>query len=316
MKRLRIALAVTVGLIALCALGPRHRAGPVNAAKAADTPALAELPGWLAAREAAVSDLRPGNQARLHPASPSEKTPLSLVYLHGYSAAPEEIEPVVEQVSDRLGANSFRPRLRGHGRTPEALGPVKAGAWFEDTEEALSVGATLGDRTVVIGTSTGGTLGALAALEHPELAGLVLISPNFGPQDATADALLLPWLGLLLPQVLPEHCWDARNEAQAQHWTTCYPITSVASMMVVVDTARQADWSSLQVPVLILRSDDDDVVQQPAIDAWAATLGVPNETVLFTATGDESGHVLAGDITAPSNTARATQTVADWIEGL
>ena len=317
MKRLRIALAVAVGAVALCVLGPKPEAGPSQPERAREgVPELHELRTWVQEREAKLSDLRPDNQAQLFPAEPQLQTKRALVYLHGFSAAPQEIEPVVRRLSDELGANSWSPRLRGHGRTPEALGQARAGEWAEDVEEALRVGEVLGERTVLIGTSTGGTLAALAALEHPELAGLVVISANFGPADPSADALLLPWLGVLLPAVLPEHCWEPRNEAQEQHWTTCYPIQSVAQMMRVVDDARQADWSRLDVPVLSIRSDDDGVVQQPAIDAWLDTLSVPVERHVVSATGDESGHVLAGEITAPSKTDWAVETIRSWVQGL
>ena len=317
MKRLRISLAVVVGLVALCVLGPKPDGGESQPERARQSvPALHELRDWNAQREARLSDLRPDNQAQLFPAEPQGRTALSLVYLHGFSAAPQEIEPVVRRLSGELGANSWSPRLRGHGRTPEALGQARAGEWAEDVEVALRVGEVLGERTVLIGTSTGGTLASLAALEHPELAGLVLISTNLGPADPSANALLLPWLGVLLPRVMPEHCWEPRNEAQAQHWTTCYPIQSVAQMMRVVEDAREADWSRLEVPVLSIRSDDDGVVQQPAIDAWLDTLSVPVQRHVVSATGDESGHVLAGEITAPSKTDWAVETIGSWVQGL
>lgn len=316
-KITKIGLAVGV-LGAACALGPRVGPGPVDTARArAAVPARPdELDAWLSAKEAAVPDIRPGDASALSWVTPGAPTPLSLVYLHGYSASPEEIEPVTQQVGARLGANGYRPRLRGHGQTPAAMADVPAGAWTEDVAQALEVGARIGDRTVLIGTSTGGTLAALAALEHPDLAGLVLLAPNFGPQDPAADLLLMPWLGLLLPPLMADNCWTPRNPAQGAHWTTCTPITSVAAMMVVVKQARDADWSRLQVPVLVLRSDDDTVVDQPAIDAWLAALSVPTKRVLVSAQGDESGHVLAGDITAPSKTSLAVDTISAWIAAL
>jgi len=320
MQRLRIALAVSVGLVATCALGPRHKAGPVDrkAAAAEVSEDLGVAVDHIMRSEREIEDLREGDASRFHWAEQEgARTALSLVYLHGYSASPVEIEPVLERLSHELGANVYAPRLRGHGRTPEAMGPVKAGTWFEEVEQALHVGGLLGEeRTVLIGTSTGGTLAALAALEHPELAGLILLSPNFGTQDQTTEALLLPWLGVLLTRVLPDHCWEPSNEAQGAHWTTCYPISSVASMMVVVDAAHEADWSGLEVPVLVLRSDDDTVVQQEVIETWLEHLEGPKERVLIEAAAGESGHVLAGDITAPSKTDFAVETLATWIRAL
>ena len=75
------------------------------------------------------------------------------------------------------------------------LGQARVPVLPGDTAEALAIGRRIGDRVLVIATSTGGTLAALAATD-PELserlAGVVLISPNFGVQNPKAGLLTLP----------------------------------------------------------------------------------------------------------------------------
>ena len=69
-------------------------------------------------------------------------------------------------------------RLAGHGRSGAAMAEPLAGDWIEDMAEAMAIGRRLGDRVVVIATSTGGTLAAIAATDpvlSEGLAGVVLV---------------------------------------------------------------------------------------------------------------------------------------------
>ena len=128
-------------------------------------------------------------------AGDSVRTPYSVVYLHGFSATRQETAPLSEQVARALGANLFETRLTGHGLPGDSLDGVTARDWLEDAVEAFEIGRALGDSVIVIGTSTGGTLGAwlatMPAIADDGLHSLVLISPNFGPVDRAA-ALLMP----------------------------------------------------------------------------------------------------------------------------
>ena len=48
----------------------------------------------------------------------NERADLALVFLHGWSASPLEIDPVDLHVAQRLGANLLRLRLTDHGLAP------------------------------------------------------------------------------------------------------------------------------------------------------------------------------------------------------
>ena len=91
------------------------------------------------------------------------RTPLSLVYVHGFSASKAELRPVPDRAAERLGANLFFTRLTGHGRDGAAMGTARAEDWMRDMAEAVAVGKALGERVVLMGTSMGGALTALAA---------------------------------------------------------------------------------------------------------------------------------------------------------
>ena len=84
---------------------------------------LSDYPGWLQSAEARYPDVVDGAERAIHWADPENpaKTPVSLVYFHGYSATRQEIDPVCQQVADALGANLYLPRLTGHGRSGDAM---------------------------------------------------------------------------------------------------------------------------------------------------------------------------------------------------
>lgn len=84
-----------------------------------------------------------------------EKTPLSIIYLHGFSATCRETAPVFDRVAEKLGANLFYTRLTGHGRDSEAMGEVTLNAFLNDAMEAWEIGRTIGEEVIIVGTSTG-----------------------------------------------------------------------------------------------------------------------------------------------------------------
>ena len=143
-----------------------------------------DLDGYLAQAEDGIPNLTDGVAKRVIWAGEAgKKTELSVVYLHGFSATSEEIRPVPDRVAQALGANLYYTRLRGHGRDGPAMAEARAGDWVNDTAEALEIGRRIGDRVVVISTSTGGTLATLAATDGSqptEVVAQVFFSPNYG----------------------------------------------------------------------------------------------------------------------------------------
>ncbi len=141
-------------------------------------PELPHIPGepsllqaWSEARERGVCGLKPGCAERLHwdnPAHPS-RTPVALVYLHGFSASPGESGDQPERLAKALAANAFVARLPGHGLEDEfALQGTTPEDWLRSAREALAIGLSIGERVVVVGTSLGASLACVLAGEYPD----------------------------------------------------------------------------------------------------------------------------------------------------
>jgi alpha-beta hydrolase superfamily lysophospholipase len=305
--------------LAIFLLGPRVRIEE----EVAPVSVPADVDGYLAAAEAAVPGIRP-NEAKTvvwHDPESHARTPLSLVYLHGFSADRHELDPVPGRVAKALGANLFLTRLAGHGRDESAMATASAGDWLADVEEAMAVGARLGERVVLLGTSTGGTLAIWATLQErwrDPLAAVVVMSPNLGLADPNARLLLWPW-GAQIARVIvgPERCFDASNEAQARHWTTCYPTRALLPMVALVERVRTLNPASARAPVLVLYSPDDRVVDPgETVRFFEKYGGSPKLLKVVEGVGDPDSHVLAGDILSPGTTDAVVRETLDFLTSL
>jgi pimeloyl-ACP methyl ester carboxylesterase len=193
-------------------------------------------------------------------------------------------------------------------------------AWVNDVAEALAIGRAIGDRVVVIATSTGGSLAAWAATQPTlaqGLAGVVLISPNFGVQAAGAGLLTGPWGKQLAEMIVgPERGFEPANDKQAMLWTSRYPTTATVTMAGAVALARGAPLEKAAMPALFIFSDQDKVVRPEEAKAAAARWGGPVRTIIVNDSGDASDHVLAGDALSPGTTARMVADIVEWIRTL
>ena len=305
--------AAIATISALVLLGPR--VGVDETVQSVGVPA--DVDGWLASAEARIAGIRPGDQKEIVWAdSVGVRTTVALVYLHGFSADRHELDPVPRMLAESLGANLFYTRFTGHGRDGPAMGQASAQDWFQDMAEAVAVGRRLGERVILLGTSTGGTLATWAA-GQPELkddiAALLLVSPNFHPKDRTSRLLLWPWGGQLARSLVgPERCFEPLNAAQERHWTTCYPTDALLPLMGLVERVRTMDLDEVTAPALVLYSPDDQVVDPGATVArYGRMNSLPRRLQPFLGSTDPSQHLLAGDIMSPeTNEALVTTLLA------
>ena len=283
----------------------------------------ADLDVWLTEREAGYSDILPGVAKRIFWAGAvGEKTPLALVYVHGFSATSEEIRPVPDEVAKALGANLFFTRLAGHGRGSQAMGEPVSGDWIEDMAEAMAIGRRLGDRVVVIATSTGATLTAIAATDpvlSAGMAGVVLVSPNFrvgGTAAVMLDLPLVRWWGPVVAGA--EQSFEPRSPEQARYWTTRYPTTALFTMAALARESRSVDYGAAKMPALFIYSAEDKVIDPAAIAPVIAAWGGPvTQEVRKVEAGDDSySHVIAGEIMSPGQTEPVIAAILAWAEGL
>lgn len=311
-------MIILIGFVGLVALlwffGPREP-GEFN------PPVISELPedldGFLYQEEAGV---RPEISRRIVWAGrPATKTPVAIVYLHGFSATSQEIRPVPDLIAAWRGSNLYFARLGGHGLDGASLGQASVADWARDVAEAVAIGHRIGDKVVVIGASTGGTLAALAARDPvlgPQIDGVVVIAPNFGMKARGAFLLRQPlarhWLPLIAGR---ERCIEPRNDKQREFWTICYPIVATLPLAAVVETAQSVSYADAQQPLLMMWSELDQVVDPEEMKKALASWGgqVTQLPVTIGPGDDPSAHVIAGDILSPGQTAPVATRINGWI---
>ncbi|ACY16001.1 alpha/beta hydrolase [Haliangium ochraceum] len=322
-----VLLGIGAGLAALLlvyVLGPRVG---VDAARleALRAPALpsepSQIDAYLAESERGFPDIRPGHEKLVvwaAPAAPA-RTEWAIVYLHGFSASRGEIDPVCARVAERLGANVFYTRLRGHGRSGAAMAEAEAVDWFADALEALAVGQRIGRRVVVVGTSTGATLAAWLATrdEAEDVAAFVMVSPNFRVANPFAGLMLGPWGPQIMRLVLgPENHFEPENELHARFWTTRYPSSALMPMMEVVQVAENIELGALEQPLLLLHASGDVVVDSATAAERFAEWGAPGKRrVLIEDSRNPSQHVIAGDALSPETTDAVVEHIVEFVRG-
>ncbi len=315
-----VALAALVG--ALFVFGPTE---PVNVERVRRIQTDPDVAGWIAAREADVAKLRPAAAKRIVWAgAPGVRTPLAVVYLHGFLASPEELQPVPERVAAALGANLFFARLKGHGLTDNGatLGSATANDWLDDLAEALSVALAIGDRVVVIGTSTGGSLATLAAFRSDlsrDIAGVILVSPNFRQMRAGSSFLTLPFARSFVPWIMGQtREWRPQSVQHGAAWMTRYPSQAVVPMAALARAADSLPFEQAKTPALFIFADADKVVDETRTAEVAARWGGAGRVfkVMPRATDDADAHVIAGDILSPGLTEQVASEIVGWVRNL
>ncbi|MSU88677.1 alpha/beta fold hydrolase [Rhodobacteraceae bacterium 2CG4] len=318
--RFLLLLLLVLALVgaALWLLGPRE---PAGRGAAFDPEVIGrDVDNYLYRTERDVPGIIRGAQKHVLWADPAkrDRRPLALVYVHGFSATLEELRPVPDIVARELGANIFYTRLTGHGRDGAALAQASVADWRRDLEEAIAIGREIGERVVLIGTSTGGALITLA-LEDPALreavAGVVMISPNFRLKASGASLLTWPFARRLVPMVVGAERFFAPESADhAKWWTERYPSTALLPMAAAVKAARAVDVGAIEVPALFVFSDLDEVVDHRETRAIADAWGGP-VTVWPVEPGrgdDRAAHVIAGDILSPGLTGPVAERILEW----
>ncbi|EAR52608.1 hypothetical protein OG2516_05853 [Oceanicola granulosus HTCC2516] len=266
--------------------------------------------------EAAVEGLRDDCGKRIIWAGePGARTPLVVVYVHGFSASPMELTPVPERIAAALGANLFMTRLAGHGIDGAAMARATLEAWRDDVREACDVAAQIGGRVLWMGCSTGGTLITLGLSDGMAGEGVIFVSPNFGlirPGQWLLDA---PGVRNWAPKVIGgARSFPTMNEEHARYWTRRYPIEAVFPMSDAVNAVRGVDLSRIRVPALFFYSRGDLVVSPTTTESVIARWGGRTQTCrIRCGHGDDpNSHVITGDILSPGQTERVVNCALDW----
>ena len=272
---------------------------------------LNDLPQWVKEQNEAFPNIKPGNESELiYADSIPQKTAYAIVYLHGFSGSTADGAPVHKEVAKALGANIYLPRLYDHGLdTQEGLANYNGEKSLDSAREALAVGKLLGEKVILMGTSTGCTLVLALAAQHPELAALVLYAPNIRINHPLDFVATLPWGLQIIRQVEGGEYHHVNNSIpeKAQFWTMCYRLEAVVHMQKLLETAMVPEtFAKVTVPVFSgfyykNEQEQDPTVSVAAMKQMFKELGTPNELKEEMAFHTTGAHEIASELVSDNH---------------
>ena len=308
LKIIKVLLVLIILLVVTYFLGPEVKVPELNTTLPKVTTNLKQLEKEITIREAQTKNIRPGNEARIiWFDSIPKKTQYSLVYLHGWSASQEEGNPIHIQTAKRYGCNLYLPRLTGHGLSEkEPMLNLTADQVINSAKEAIAIGKQLGEKVILMGTSTGGTLALHLASGNPDIAALLLYSPNIEIYDTNAKLLAKPW-GLQLAKLVKGsdyHEFDREIDLKNKYWTTRYRVEALTHLQAMVDnTMLPETFAKVKQPTFLgyfYKNDSiqDNVVSVSAMLKMYDELGTPKNKKRKIAFPDAGDHVMTSYITS------------------
>ncbi|MBS1628280.1 MAG: alpha/beta hydrolase [Bacteroidetes bacterium] len=299
-------VAIISILLIIYLLGPKPSTPVYNINLPSIPENSAALLNYIQTNESAHK-IKPDNEARIiwNNDSLKEKTEYAIVYLHGFSASQEEGNPVHKNIAKQFGCNLYLYRLSQHGiDTTDELQNLTADNYWESAKTAYTIGKQLGDKVILMGTSTGASLALQLAATYPDIAGLILISPNIEINDPNAWVLNNHWGLQIARMVLKSKYRDITNKPNdyKKYWNTHYRLESAVALEELLETTmNKTTFAKVTQPTLTLyyykdAQHQDNVVKVGAIEKMFNELATPANEKRLIAVPNAENHVLCSPI--------------------
>lgn len=277
-----------------------------------------DVDDYIWASEAAFPGIVAGTEKHVEwHGEPLEKTPYSIVYIHGFSACRHESSPVPEIVAKQLGANIYFTRLTGHGLGGDAMARATVNDWYNDTLEAFRIGQRIGEKVIVMACSTGAALATWVMLEqHISAHAVIQVVPNYKLKARGADLLAGYW-GYHLARLTigEERSRPLAGGLRDVYWTPSYPVEALLPMIAVTQAARRLEFRRITTPQLWLYAINDQVVDAKTTGQLFHKVGSKIKQARYLESeSDPMGHLVLGDVCAPHNTVPAAQEIIIFLE--
>ncbi len=299
MKRVLWILATSAAVLgAVFFLGPKTPDAMLDPQLPEVNTVLTELEQEVIMGEKAVPNLKPDNEARIIWADTGkkEKTPYSIVYIHGFGASWVEGEPVHTSLAKRYGANLYLSRLYDAGiNDPDAYQDLTPELFLEGAKRALAIGKALGNEVILVGNSAGGLLSVYLAATNPDLKGLILYSPCLDIYDSALKVATGPWGEKAVQAVVGDRMINDYTPERQKYWLSSYSSKGLVTLQRTIDAvATKEVYEKIKMPVFVgyyykNEEEQDKTVSVKAIREMFPLLGTPGNLkreVVF----PESGH--------------------------
>ena len=261
---------------------------------------LEQVENYVAEQEAKIPNIKLDNESEIVWVDSVRKTEYAIVYLHGYSASKGEGEPIHRDIAKKYGCNLYLPRLFQHGlKDEDAFLALTPKGLVESAKEAVAVGKLIGEKVILMSTSTGSTLSIFLAAEDPSIHSLVMMAPNIELADPTSHLVNERWGKQILRTVVggDYRSWEAPEEAK-QYWTTKNRIEGLIALRTLMDeTMTDETFAKIDIPVIIAayyknEEEQDGTVSVAAMDDFLSKIKTPEDQKAFAKIANAGTHPL------------------------
>ncbi|MGE7139513.1 alpha/beta hydrolase [Luteibacter sp. NPDC031894] len=263
---------------------------------------LDDLAATIDRRERTIQDIKTDNEARIvfRDGTPHTRQPLSVVYLHGFTASQAEGAPAHRTIAAACSAHLFLNRLTGHGsEAPDAMAGISPERWRADADEALDMGLRLGERVILVATSMGASLALDLAVRRPEsIVAVVAWSPGIRVHDPEQLRAALLLQGPVVPP-------GERSTFQRRYWSTVVHSDGYRAIArLFLEWMRPERLQAVRCPVFFGvwdggEGDHDTLTSVAAMREAFGWLGTPPSQRRLVAY-DHAAHVLASPERSPA----------------
>ncbi len=238
-------------------LGPKMEFEKVDGQMTFTEIPLLELDSIIKVKDKGIENLKDGCSTEIIWKNDSiQKTEYSVVFLHGFSACAFEGNPIVNDFAENYGYNLYLHRFPQHGlNDDESFKTITPQDWIESGKEAINIGKSLGEKVIVMSSSTGGTVSAYLAAENPDaIAAQFLYSPNFQIDNPAASLMNDQWGFQILKSTKGEayHRIKDMSPEAMPYWTTTYRIEGLIALQDLIEqTMTDETFKKIDIPSFI-----------------------------------------------------------------
>lgn len=301
MRKLVFSFRILINLVGIFLLGP-HPAKPYFDDV---LPAISDqipIDAYVSSIESSQK-IKPNNQAKIIWADTAHQpTEYAIVYLHGFSASQMEGDPVHLNIAKQFHCNLYLSRLAEHGIAgSNVMQNLTAENFWESAKEAYAIGKKIGKKVILMSTSTGGTLSLQLAASYPEIAGLIMYSPNIEINKLSASLLNIPW-GLQLARLVQNGNFNNvkyTNKDYPKYWNPHYRLEATVELQNLIKaTMNKKLFEKVHQPCLTLfyykdENHQDNVVKVSAIKKMFSEISTPDNLKVIKAMPNTGNHVIA-----------------------
>ena len=223
----------------------------------------------------------PGAEPFLFPGSHT-----GVLLIHGFTGSPAAMRGLGKYLNEPQGSTARGIPLPGHGTHVDDLRRPAWRDWITAVEDGLNLLKDMSDHIYVAGLSMGGILTLITANRY-QVSGVAALSAPYGLTNDWRVPLMRP-LSLFVPKFKKPGAVGIAAETSYRYFVP-HAIAEAAGLAKLM----QAGLPKINVPVLLIQSRGDKVVEPNALDLLSERLTTPHKETLWL---EKSGHVITLDV--------------------